>query len=80
MTRRRFWTLISVAISLMSTAVVFPFLMVVRVLRPSIPLSFLAYAMSVAGLGISLYAFTHYSVIEAWKRGMRRRDEREDAP
>ena len=65
--------MISVAISLMVTAVVLPFLMVIRVVRPNVSLSFLSYAMSVAGLGVSLYAFTHYSLIEVWKR--RRKDK-----
>lgn len=68
MTRRKFWALISAAISLMVAAIVLPFLMVLRVLHPSVPLSFLAYAMSVTGLGISFYAITHHSAIEKWKQ------------
>ncbi len=80
MTRRRFWTLISVALSLMVAAIVLPFLMVIKVMRPNVPLSFLSYAMSVTGLGISIYAIAHYSVIEVWKRRRKRRDMEFDGP
>lgn len=68
MTRRRFWTLIFVALLLMVGAVVLPFLMVIRVMHPNVPLSFLSYAMSVAGLGILIYALVHYFLVEVWKR------------
>jgi|GEM_PF-1394185 membrane protein implicated in regulation of membrane protease activity len=74
MTRRKFWTLISVALSLMVTAIALPFLMVIKVIRPNVPLSFLSYAMSVTGLGISIYAIAHYSVVQTWKRRRERRD------
>jgi len=67
MTRRRFWTLMSVAIGLMVTAIALPFLMVLRVIAPNVPLSFLSYAMSVGGLGISLYAIVTHSAVGSRK-------------
>lgn len=72
MSRRRFWTLISVAIGLMVTAIALPFLMVLRVIAPNVALSFLSYAMSVGGLGISLYTIVVHSAGELRRR---RREE-----
>lgn len=79
MTRRRFWALISTAIALMAAAIVLPFLMVLRVIAPNVPLSFFSYAMSVGGLGISLYAFVHHSGLRAGKRGHESRNDSGDA-
>ncbi len=59
MSYRRFRTLIAVAIALMVLAILFPALMVIRVINANVPLSLFSYALSVSGLGIAVYAIAH---------------------
>jgi len=68
MRRKKFRTLISAAIVLLVTAIVLPFLMVLRIIAPNVPLCFFSYAMSVSGLGISLYAIVNRSALELRRR------------
>lgn len=48
------------AAAMMMAAVILPFLMVIRVIAPSVRLSFLSYGLSVGGMGLGLYAVFHH--------------------
>lgn len=72
MTRRRFFTLISVAFGSMVVAIALSFLMMLRIILPRIWLGFLSYGIAVGGLGTAFYAFTHYALLD----GRKHRDER----
>jgi len=58
--RERPWLLILIGTIGLVAGAVLPFLMVIRVLLPSLGLNFLAFACQVSGLFLGLIGLTHY--------------------
>ena len=58
--RERPWLLILIGASGLFAGAALPFLMVLRILTPTLGLNFLAFACQVGGLFLGLIGLTHY--------------------